>query len=47
MADVVAPPVARRSPLSEDDVRAITGALFILLTVSYLVGAVRDLRSRG
>jgi hypothetical protein len=47
LADAVAPPVAKRSPLSEDDVRALTGALFILLTVTYVIGTLRDLRGRS
>lgn len=47
VADVVAPPVAKRSPLSEDQVRAMTGAVFIILTVLYVIGAVRELRDRS
>ena len=38
IADKVATPVARRSHLSEDDVRAAVGALFLVLTLSYVVG---------
>lgn len=41
VADGVAGPVANRSPLSEDQVRALVGALFLALTVSYVVQAVK------
>lgn len=42
-ADVVAPPLARRLPMTEEQVRAAIGALFLALTVKYVVGAVSDL----
>ncbi|MFP5489778.1 MAG: hypothetical protein ACLGHQ_15910 [Acidimicrobiia bacterium] len=42
VANAAARPVARRSPLSEDQVRAVIGALFLALSVLYVVGAVRD-----
>jgi len=45
----VAPPVANRSPLTEDQVRAIVGAAFFVLSVLYVVktvsAAARQLRS--
>lgn len=43
LADAVAPAVARRSPLSEDQVRAAFGALFLALGVRYVVSALADL----
>ena len=43
VADVVAAPVARRSGLSDDQVRAAIGALFLVLSVVYVVNAVKQL----
>jgi hypothetical protein len=43
VADTVAEPVAKRTPLAEDQVRAIIGGAFLLLTLIYVVNAVRDL----
>jgi hypothetical protein len=43
VADGVAGPVAQRTPLEEDNVRAIIGATFLVLSVLYLVNAVRAL----
>ncbi len=46
VADTVATPVAKKtSKVSEDDVRALVGALFLVLTVSYLVQAVKEIRT--
>ena len=43
VADAVATPVAKRSSkASEDDVRAVIGALFLILTIMYVVQAMRD-----
>lgn len=43
VADAVATPVAKRSSkASEDDVRAVIGALFLILTIMYAVQAMRD-----
>jgi hypothetical protein len=36
VADVVAPPAARKGPLSEDEARAIVGGAFFLLSVWYV-----------
>jgi hypothetical protein len=36
LADRVAPPVARKAPVSEDQVRAIVGATFFLLSLYYV-----------
>jgi len=41
VADGVSGPVANRSPLSEDQVRAIVGAAFFALSVYYVVDTVR------
>jgi hypothetical protein len=43
VADGVAKPVAKRSPLSEDQVRAAVGALFFLLSVLYIAKTIRAL----
>jgi hypothetical protein len=43
VADGVAGPVAQRTPLKEDNVRAIIGATFLVLSVVYLVNAIRAL----
>ncbi|MCW2578599.1 MAG: hypothetical protein JWR82_200 [Blastococcus sp.] len=46
VADAVAVPVARRSGLSDDQVRAAVGALFLALSVLYVAGSVKRL-ARG
>jgi hypothetical protein len=43
VADAVAEPIARRSGLADDDVRAAVGAAFFLLSVVYVVGTIRRL----
>ena len=45
VADAVAAPVARRSGLSDDQVRAAIGALFLALSVVYVVNAAKQLAS--
>jgi hypothetical protein len=45
VADAVAVPVARRSGLSDDQVRAAVGALFLALSVLYVANAVKQLVS--
>ena len=45
VADVVAPPVARRSPLREDQIRAVIGLTFLVLSIVYVVGAIKDIVS--
>jgi hypothetical protein len=45
LADGVAPPVSKRTPLDEDQIRAIIGATFFVLSVIYIVNAVRALLS--
>ena len=48
VGDVVASPVAKRSPLGEDDVRAAVGAVFFALATVYVIRTaatlVRELR---
>jgi len=46
VADGVAGPVAKRTPLQEDNVRAIIGATFLVLSVIYIVNAIRALAQR-
>jgi hypothetical protein len=43
VADGVAEPVAKRTPLDEDQVRALIGAAFFVLAVIYIVNAAREL----
>ena len=47
VADGVAEPVSRRTPLDEDQVRAGSGALFFVLSVIYIVQAVKAAGRRG
>ena len=46
VANAVAPPVSKRSPFGEDQVRAAVGALFLVLSIMYVVGAVKELIAR-
>lgn len=41
VGDVVADPLAQRTPLDTDQVRAAVGALFFVLSVMYVVKTVR------
>jgi hypothetical protein len=43
VADGIATPVANHTRLNEDQVRAIVGAAFFILSVIYVVNAVRAL----
>ena len=45
LADTVAPKVAKRSPFGEDQIKATVGAIFLVLSVMYVVGAAKDLVS--
>lgn len=45
VADAVAGPVAKRAGVADDQVRAVVGALFLALSVMYVVGAVKRLAS--
>jgi hypothetical protein len=50
VADGIAEPVARRAPLDADQVRAVLGAVFFVLSVLYIVktvaAATREARER-
>jgi hypothetical protein len=46
VADAVAEPVASRSPLTDEQVRAVIGGLFFALSVVYVVGTVKRMASR-
>lgn len=46
-ADAVAGPVSKRSPLSDEQVRAAVGALFFALSVMYVYGTLRRLLARS
>jgi hypothetical protein len=46
LADVVAGPVARRSGLADDQVRAAVGAVFFVLSVVYVAGTLKRLAER-
>ncbi len=41
VADGVAEPLAKRTPLSEDQVRAAIGGAFFVLSVIYLIQAIK------
>jgi hypothetical protein len=43
VADGIAKPVANRTKLSEDQVRAFVGAAFFILAVIYVANTVREL----
>ena len=45
VADAVAGPVAKRTGVADDQVRAVVGALFLALSVMYVVSAVKRLAS--
>ena len=47
VADAVASPVARRTRLSDDQVRAAVGAVFFGLSVVYVVGTIRRVAGRS
>lgn len=46
VADAVAGPVARRAPVTDDQVRAAVGALFLALSVMYVASAAKRLAAR-
>ena len=43
----VAPPVADRSPLDRDQVKALVGAAFLVLTATYVFKSARTHHQRG
>lgn len=47
VADTVAQPVARHSPLTQDQVGAVVGAAFFVLSVVYVTGTVKRLTARS
>lgn len=47
VGDAVAGPVAQRSPLTDDQVRAVVGGLFFVLSVLYVVSTVRRILADG
>jgi hypothetical protein len=48
VADAVATPVAKRSSFGEDQIRAVVGAIFLVLSLMYILGALKDvLRDDG
>jgi hypothetical protein len=47
VGDAVAGPVARRSRLTDDQVRATVGGLFFVLSLVYVLGTVRRFTRRA
>ena len=47
LADGLSQPLASRTPLSEDQVRALVGATFFMLSVYYVVDTVRRAASEA
>ena len=47
VADAVAPPVAKKAPASEDQVRAAIGAAFFLLSVYYVISTIVKMAKAG
>jgi hypothetical protein len=43
VANAIASPVAKRSSFGKDQVRSAIGAVFLLLALIYVVGALKDL----
>ena len=46
LADRVAPPAAKRGPVTEDQVQAVLGATFYLLSVYYVVSTTAKMVKR-
>lgn len=44
VADAVARPISRRTPLDEQRVRALVGVAFLVLSILYVVQVLRDVR---
>ncbi len=47
VGDAVAGPVARRSGLTDDQVRAAVGGVFFVLSMAYVVGTIRRILADG
>lgn len=43
VAGIVAPPVAKRAPVSEDAIRETVGVIFLVLSIVYVVKTVKRL----
>ena len=43
VADSIAEPVSRRTPLSDDQVRVLLGGVFFALSVVYVAGTIKRL----
>jgi hypothetical protein len=46
VGDTIAVPVAKRSRFNDDQVRAVIGAVFFLLSVLYVLGTVKRMARR-
>lgn len=46
VGDAVAAPVAKRSRFDDDQVRAVVGAVFFLLSVLYVIGTIKRMAAR-
>ena len=47
VGDAVAGPLSQRSPLTDEQVRAVVGGLFFVLSLIYVVGTVKRLARRS
>ncbi len=47
VGDAVAEPAARHTPLSSDQVRAVVGGVFFLLSLVYVTGTLRRILGRS
>jgi hypothetical protein len=47
LADGLAEPVSKRTPLDEDQVRAVIGGAFFLLALFYVVNSIRKLAQQA
>ena len=47
VGDAVAGPIAKHSRFTDDQVRAVVGGLFFVLSVTYVLGTVRRLIREG
>ncbi len=47
VGDAVAGPVAARSPLTDDQVRAAIGGVFFVLSMVYVIGTIRRILADG
>lgn len=47
VADAVAQPVSKHSPLSDDQVRGLLGAAFFALSAVYVLGTVKRMTSKA